>query len=187
MYEFLSLIEDGTLHFTEDTATSEELCIVAVGYHNLAIVQLKMEASDLACKSILNARKIARLCLSYSNRWLANFQWTFDVCVEDVKFQVATKFGGAGSLANNLDDKEYWGLSQHQYEVLTELITSFYDPHADEKTYDEKTGEAVIADTGDVRPPKSNIYSRSGLKNSNYTSDSSVTTRVCTKPRPIYV
>lgn len=187
MYEFLSLIEDGTLNFTEDTATSEELCIVAVGYHNLAIVQLKMEASDLACKSILNARKIARLCLSYSNRWLANFQWTFDVCVEDVKFQVATKFGGAGSIANNMSDQAYWGLSQHQYEVLTELITSFYDPSANEKQYDETTGDVIEIDRGDVRPPNSNIYSRKTLKNSNYTSDSSVATRVCTKPRPIYV
>ncbi len=179
MYEFLSLIENGTLHFTEETATSEELCIVAVGYHNLAIVQLKMEASDLACKSILNARKIARLCLSYSNRWLSNFQWTFDICVEDVKFQLATKFGGAGSLANACNDQEYWGLSQHQYEVLTELVTSFYDPAADEKLYAQGTGDVIQEEPKD--------FKHGSLKNTNFMADQAHTTKVRTKPRPIYV
>lgn len=181
MYEFLSFIENGKLKFTEDAATSEELCIVAVGYHNLAVIQLKLEASDLACKSILNARKIARLCLSYSNRWLSRFQWTFDICVDDVKFQLATKFGGAGSLINKCTDAEYWGLSQYQYEVLTELVTSFYDPNTDEKLYEKKTGKVVELERNDIKNNSKNI------KNSNYNADSTIRTKVNTKPRPIYV
>ena len=55
-------------------ATPRQLCLVAVGYHNLAVVQLKMQHSDLAAKSSQNARKIARLCLSCSTRYLAVFQ-----------------------------------------------------------------------------------------------------------------
>jgi len=91
LYQFLTMVEDGRLSFEE--ATPKQLCLVAVAYHNLAVVQLKLLVPDLACKSSQNARKIARLCLSYSNRWMHVFQWTHDLALEDVRFQLTLKPG----------------------------------------------------------------------------------------------
>lgn len=91
LYTFLQMVEDGRLSFQE--ATPKQLCLVAVAYHNLAVVQLKLLVPDLACKSSANARKIARLCLSYSNRWMHVFQWTHDLALEDVRFQLTVKPG----------------------------------------------------------------------------------------------
>jgi hypothetical protein len=85
------MVEDGRLSFEE--ATPKQLCLVAVAYHNLAVVQLKLQVPDLACKSSQNARRIARLCLSYSNRWMHVFQWTHDTALEDVRFQLTEKPG----------------------------------------------------------------------------------------------
>ena len=86
------MAEGGSLLAKQD-ATPKQLCIVAIAYHNLAVVQLKMQTSDAACKSSQNARKLARLCLSYSNRWLATFHWTHQVAIEDVQYnlQMAAK------------------------------------------------------------------------------------------------
>jgi hypothetical protein len=62
-----------------------------VGYHNLAVVQLKLAMPDLACKSSQNARKIARLCLAYSNRWIDTFQYTNEIAINDMKYELQTK------------------------------------------------------------------------------------------------
>lgn len=67
-----------------------------MAYHNLAVVQLKMQHSDLALKSVQNARKIARLCLSASTRYLATFQLTFDAAQTDMGFHVKYRPGPAG-------------------------------------------------------------------------------------------
>lgn len=82
----MALVEDGS--FGLESASARQLCAVAVAYHNLAAVQLKLQVSDLACKSSQNARKIARLCLSMSNRWLPIFQRTHEMALEDVKFRL---------------------------------------------------------------------------------------------------
>ena len=94
IYQFLAMIEDGRLAF--QTATPRQLCLVAVGYHNLAVVQLKMQHSDLAAKSSQNARKIARLCLSTSTRFLATFQMTHDAASKDMGFHIKHRPGAAG-------------------------------------------------------------------------------------------
>jgi hypothetical protein len=94
LYKFLAMIEDGRLAF--QTATPRQLCLVAVAYHNLAVVQLKMQHSDLALKSVQNARKIARLCLSASTRYLATFQLTFDAAQKDMGYHVKYRPGPAG-------------------------------------------------------------------------------------------
>jgi hypothetical protein len=85
------MIEDGSLAL--EAATPQQLCLVAVCYHNLAVVQLKMEVAELACKSSQNARKIARLCLSYSNRWIDTFQKTHELALESFKSQLTTDQG----------------------------------------------------------------------------------------------
>jgi hypothetical protein len=64
--------------------------MVGIVYHNLAVVQLKLEAPDFACRSSQNARKISRLCLSYSSRWISHFQRTHQATIEDVKYLIST-------------------------------------------------------------------------------------------------
>jgi len=73
------------------TCTPRQLCLVAIGYHNLAVVEMKLECPDFAAKNIQKARKVAQLCLSYSNRWLDIFRWTQEVTIEDVKFNLAVR------------------------------------------------------------------------------------------------
>ncbi|RQM28995.1 hypothetical protein B5M09_008546 [Aphanomyces astaci] len=73
----LALVEEAKLE--EDGgggASAQKLCLVAVCYNNLALEQLHLKDVDGAATSTQNARRLARLCLSYSNRWLAQFENT---------------------------------------------------------------------------------------------------------------
>lgn len=110
IYLFLAMVEDGRMGL--GTATPKQLCMVAIAYHNLAVVQLKLQVPDLACKSSQNARKIARLCLSFSNRWLPVFQRTHEIALEDVKFQLSKR-----------DD-----LGVQQLRLVQELAETLFDP-----------------------------------------------------------
>lgn len=83
LYRLLAMLESGRFALVE--AQPKALCLVAVAYHNLAVVQLKLDAPDLACKSSQNARRIARLSLAYSNRYLAHFQHTHSVALADMQ------------------------------------------------------------------------------------------------------
>ena len=83
------MLESGRLATVD--ATPKQLCLVAIAYHNLAVTQLKLALPDLACKSSQNARRIARLCLSYSNRWLDIFQYTHEVAIADLKYELSAK------------------------------------------------------------------------------------------------
>lgn len=89
LFHFLAMVETGRLAFAQ--ATPKQLCMVAVAYHNLAVVQLKLDAPDLACKSSQNARKIARLCLAQANRWIDVFQYTHEVALADMKYELSTR------------------------------------------------------------------------------------------------
>ena len=86
---FMEFLEEGDLATL--TCTPRQLCLVAIGYHNLAVVEMKLECPDFAAKNIQKARKVAQLCLSYSNRWLDAFRWTQEVVMEDVKFNLAVR------------------------------------------------------------------------------------------------
>ena len=112
IFEVLVMVEDGRLAMEE--ATPRQLCLVAIAYHNLAVVQLKLLVPDLAAKNSQNARKISRLCLSYSNRWMQVFEWTHEVAMEDIKFQLTHK------PAIPLNDKQLF--------VIKELTEDMYDP-----------------------------------------------------------
>jgi len=143
IFEFLAMVEGGRL---SDAAPSpKQLCLVAVGYHNLgrvrkscllflrrcpmsltylpshripsAVVQLKLNVPDLACKNSQNARKIARLCLSYSNRWIDVFRYTHSLAVADIKWELRTK-----QLAD---------LSPMQISLIAELAEALFDPDFD--------------------------------------------------------
>jgi hypothetical protein len=113
LYRFLAMVEDG--RFGLESASARQLCSVAVAYHNLACLQLKLQVSDLACKSSQNARKIARLCLSVSNRWLPTFQRTHEMCLEDVRFRLSQRSD----------------ISDYQKQVIVELATDLYNPAPD--------------------------------------------------------
>ena len=87
LFEFLAMIETGRLATAD--STPKQLCLAAIGYHNLAVVQLKLQLPDLACKNSQNARRLARLCLSYSNRYIHVFQYTHEIAIADIKWELA--------------------------------------------------------------------------------------------------
>lgn len=104
-----------------------------------------MDVPDLAAKSSQSARKIAkyappnpnplltrssrstcdvaRLCLSYSNRWLATFERTHECAVEEIKFQMA---------ANH-------GLKHRVIKVSDPLITELYSHNIDLAEYHDSS------------------------------------------------
>jgi len=112
IYSVIAMVEEGRLSF--DEANPKQLCIVAVAYHNLAVVQLKLSMGDLACKNSMNARKIARLCLSYSNRWLHVFQYTHECALDDAKF--------------NLEVQQKEGhMDKRQLKIMKELTEAMFE------------------------------------------------------------
>jgi hypothetical protein len=104
------LVENGSIAFEE--TNPQLLCLVAVAYHNLAVIQLKLQVPDAACKNSQNARKIARLCLSHSNRWINTFHWTHQIALEDAKYL----------LRDNLE------LDDQQRKVVADLTEMIFDP-----------------------------------------------------------
>lgn len=112
VFEVIAMVEEGRLAF--DEANPKQLCIVAVAYHNLAVVQLKLEMSDLACKNSMNARKIARLCLSFSNRWVHVFQYTHECALEDAKYRLEVQ-------------RKEGRLDERQLRVMKELTDAMFE------------------------------------------------------------
>ena len=74
MGQVLTLVENDKLE--TGGASAQKICLVAVCYHNIAAEQLQLEKAQEACVSSQNARRLARLSLSYSNRWLHQFEST---------------------------------------------------------------------------------------------------------------
>ena len=70
--QVLMMVEDGRLE--SGGASAQKICLVAVTYHNIAAEQLLLSRIHEACVSSQNARRLARLSLSYSNRWLPTFE-----------------------------------------------------------------------------------------------------------------
>lgn len=63
-------------------ATAQKICLVAVCYHNIAAEQMVLEKAKEACASSQNARRLARLSLSYSNKWVRQFEATHAAALE---------------------------------------------------------------------------------------------------------
>eukprot|EP00644_Phytophthora_capsici_P005405 jgi/Phyca11/97040/e_gw1.1.1246.1 len=83
MASILEMIEKNKLQENSEGvggASAQKLCLAAVCYNNLAVEQLHMREFEAASVSSANAQRLAKLCLSYSNRWLSQFQATSD-CV----------------------------------------------------------------------------------------------------------
>lgn len=72
----LALVEASRLEEAGGRASGQKLCLVAVCYNNLAVEQLHLRELEAAGVAAENAQRLARLCLSYSNRWLAQLDAT---------------------------------------------------------------------------------------------------------------
>ncbi|KAJ0396916.1 hypothetical protein P43SY_000975 [Pythium insidiosum] len=77
-------------------ASAQKICLAAVCYNNLAVEQLHLREFEAASVSTGNAKRLAKLCLSYSNRWLAQFDATSD-CVH---LAIATLMEDTNAAAN---------------------------------------------------------------------------------------
>jgi tetratricopeptide (TPR) repeat protein len=85
MGQVLLMVEDGRLE--SGGASAQKICLVAVTYHNIAAEQLLLSRVHEACVSSQNARRLARLSLSYSNRWLKNFEATHKMALAALSTQ----------------------------------------------------------------------------------------------------
>ena len=74
MGQVLKMVEDERLE--SGGPSSQKICLIAITYHNIAVEQLLLSRVMEACVSSQNARRLARLSLSYSNRWIKNFEST---------------------------------------------------------------------------------------------------------------
>uniref|UniRef100_A0A7S1U6F4 Uncharacterized protein n=1 Tax=Phaeomonas parva TaxID=124430 RepID=A0A7S1U6F4_9STRA len=80
--QILTLVEDRKLDI--GGLAPQKLCLVAVTYHNIAVEQLALRHVSEACISSQNARRLARLCLSYSNRFISQFDRTHRAALADL-------------------------------------------------------------------------------------------------------
>lgn len=82
--QVLHLVRTGRLDLGADGTMPHKLCMIAICYHNLAVEQLLLNHAAEAAVSAQNARRIARLCLSYSNRWIHKFEATHKCATEQL-------------------------------------------------------------------------------------------------------
>ncbi|CAM9282676.1 unnamed protein product [Ascophyllum nodosum] len=80
--QVLSMVQEGKLDVGGNSP--QKLCLVAICYHNIAVEQLILRHAGEACMSSQNARRLARLCLSYSNRWLHSFEGTHKLALAEL-------------------------------------------------------------------------------------------------------
>ena len=90
--QVLHLVETGDLD--DDGNAPHKLCLVAVTHHNIAVEQLLLHHVEEAVVSAQNARRLARLCLSYSNRWLDKFESTHRCSAEALAAMGGTLVAG---------------------------------------------------------------------------------------------
>lgn len=106
MATILELIEQNKLEDPNGdgsgAASAQKICLAAVCYNNLAVEQLHMRDFESASTSSANAKRLAKLCLSYSNRWLAQFEATSScvalaiaILMEDASAETRGKTFGA--------------------------------------------------------------------------------------------
>lgn len=106
MASILELIEQNKLEDPNGdgsgAASAQKICLAAVCYNNLAVEQLHLRDFEAASTSSANAKRLAKLCLSYSNRWLAQFEATSNcvalaiaILMEDANAETRGKAFGA--------------------------------------------------------------------------------------------
>lgn len=73
MGSVLELVEANKL---EEGVSGQKLSLVAVCYNNLAVEQLHLRELEAAGVAAETAQRLAKICLSYSSRWLAQLDAT---------------------------------------------------------------------------------------------------------------
>lgn len=74
MGQVLQLVDEERLE--AGGASAEKLCLLSVAYHNIAVEHILLGQGEDACLASQNCRRLARLCLSYSNRYMRHFEAT---------------------------------------------------------------------------------------------------------------
>lgn len=90
--QILDMVDDERLQVGGTSA--QKICMVAVCYHNIAVEQLLLRRPAEACVSSQNARRLARLSLSYANRWINYFERTHQYTLQRLTSQHSYVSGG---------------------------------------------------------------------------------------------
>lgn len=78
--QILQMVDEGKL---EGNGTDQEkICMIAICYHNIAVDHLMLQQVHEACVASQNARRLARLCLAYANRYMRFFESTHGTALE---------------------------------------------------------------------------------------------------------
>ncbi|CAM9350178.1 unnamed protein product [Ectocarpus sp. 12 AP-2014] len=96
--QVLAMVQEGKLDLGGNSP--QKLCLVAICYHNMAVEQLILRHAGEACMSSQNARRLARLCLSYSNRWLHSFEGTHKLALAELSRSLSTTSTAAAAGAD---------------------------------------------------------------------------------------
>ena len=87
--QVLAMVRQGQLDL--GGSSPHKLCMIAIAYHNLAVELLYLSKPQQASIAAQNGRRLSRLCLSYSNRWLNNFEATHQAATLAVLTVAASK------------------------------------------------------------------------------------------------
>jgi len=98
--QVLEMVEDERLQIGGTNA--EKICLVAVCYHNIAVEQIILSRAAEASVSSQNARRLARLSLSYANRWINNFEATHQYALKDLSERHSYMFKAKGKKTNTV-------------------------------------------------------------------------------------
>jgi len=72
--QVLYMVEDGRLEVRGNSA--QKVCMLAITFHNVAVEHLLQGRPGEACTASQNARRLAKVSLSYSNRWINQLEKT---------------------------------------------------------------------------------------------------------------
>jgi len=78
----LHLVETGKLEVGGQA--TQKIALVAVCYHNLAVLYLSVRNLGEAFMCSQNGRRLARLSLSYTNRWIDHLEHTHKVVLSEI-------------------------------------------------------------------------------------------------------
>ena len=83
LQKVLHFANDGLLDSnSKDCRRGDQMIIVAVAYHNIAVQQVIAEKIRQACVSSQNGRRLIKMCLNYGNSYIAQFESTHRICLD---------------------------------------------------------------------------------------------------------
>ena len=82
MGQILSLVNDGSLVMNSESL--KLVLLIAVTFHNIAVQQIILGYTGEACISSQNARRLSRMCLTLSNRYIPTLESTHKRALRDL-------------------------------------------------------------------------------------------------------